>query len=280
MKIRFIISVFFLISFFSINAQEGFSVNANLKTEPTDRIDFTESNIGIFFNKNISEKNKITNTLEYSNLKVNYEVGSNESVENPDQFNRIQNRFEISHELSNSIKLNLALTPTINFQRNIDVNDLSLLGSFEINKQLNSKTTINIGVARATFLGNAKFLPTLSLNYKISNESNVLIGFPDSRISYSNNIRNKFSLTNSFNGNYYYLDTQNTLNSNGEKVTLSQMTSAFEYERNVDKNWFLNFKAGYDFDKKYNIIDTDNHKVYDFSTGNGYILGIGIKYKQ
>ena len=269
-----------MISFFSINAQEGFSVNANLKTEPTDRIDFTESNIGIFFNKNISEKNKITNTLEYSNLKVNYEVGSNESVENPDQFNRIQNRFEISHELSNSIKLNLALTPTINFQRNIDVNDLSLLGSFEINKQLNSKTTINIGVARATFLGNAKFLPTLSLNYKISNESNVLIGFPDSRISYSNNIRNKFSLTNSFNGNYYYLDTQNTLNSNGEKVTLSQMTSAFEYERNVDKNWFLNFKAGYDFDKKYNIIDTDNHKVYDFSTGNGYILGIGIKYKQ
>ena len=58
------------------------------------------------------------------------------------------------------------------------------------------------------------------------------------------------------------------------------MTSAFEYERNVDKNWFLNFKAGYDFNKKYNLIDNDNHKVYDFNTGNGYVLGIGIKYKQ
>ncbi|MNR51378.1 hypothetical protein D3C85_1710460 [compost metagenome] len=58
------------------------------------------------------------------------------------------------------------------------------------------------------------------------------------------------------------------------------MTSAVEYERNVDRNWFLNFKAGYDFNKKYILIDNDNHEVYDFNTGNGYILGIGIKYKQ
>ena len=70
------------------------------------------------------------------------------------------------------------------------------------------------------------------------------------------------------------------LNSDGAKVTLSQITSAFEYERNVDKNWFLNFKAGYDLDKKYSITNHDDNKLYDFNTGNGYVLGIGIKYKQ
>lgn len=123
-------------------------------------------------------------------------------------------------------------------------------------------------------------MPLLSLNYIINNAGSLSIGFPDSRISYANNIRNKFSLSNSFNGNFYHLDSQNNLNNNATKVSLSQMTTALEYERNVDKNWFLNFKAGYDFDKKYNLIDTDNHKVYDFNTGNGYVLGIGIKYKQ
>lgn len=279
MKIRLVIGSFFLISFYSMKAQESFSAYMNLKTEPTDKIDFTESSIGISFNKKISSRNKLTNTLEYSNLQVDYELDSNEEAMNLNQFNQIQNKFEISHELSNTTNLNFSIIPTANFQSNLNINDLSLLGSLEVNQQLNSKTTINIGVARTTIMGNPKFLPTLSLNYKISNESNLLIGYPNSKISYSNNIRNQFSLTNRFNGNYYHIDAHN-LDNNAPKVTLSQMSSAFEYERNVDKNWFLNFKAGYDFDKKYNIIDDENHKVYDFNTGNGYILGIGIKYKQ
>ncbi|PTT09930.1 hypothetical protein DBR27_06575 [Flavobacterium sp. HMWF030] len=279
MKIRFLISTLFLISFFAMNAQENFSVNMNLKIEPTDKIDFTKSDIDISYNKKLNAKNRITNTLEYSNLKIDYDLGINDAVGNLDQFNQIQNKFEISHELSNSTNLIFSITPTVNFQRNLDVNDLALLGSFEINQKLNSKVTLSIGAARATVFGTPKFIPTLSLNYKVSNESSVLIGFPDSKISYSNNIRNQFSLTNRFNGNYYYLDAHN-LDNNASKVTLSQMSSAFVYERNVDKNWFLNFKAGYDFDKKYNLIDSDDHKVHDFNIGNGYVLGIGIKYKQ
>lgn len=280
MKTRFLIWSFFLISIFNMKAQENFSVNTNIKTEPTDKIDFTETSIGILFNKNVSTKNKITNILEYSNLKVNYELGSYNAYENLDRFNQIRNKFEISHEISNTTNLNFSITPTINFQSNLNADAISLLGSIEISQQINSNMTINLGVARATVFGTPKFIPTLSVNYKVNNESSLLIGFPDSKISYANNIRNKFSLSNSFNGNFYHLDPQNNLNNNAAKVSLSQMTSAIEYERNVDKNWFLNFKAGYDFDKKYNLIDNDNHKVYDFNTGNGFVLAIGIKYKQ
>lgn len=280
MKIRFIICSFFLISIFSMKAQDNFSVDMNVKTAPTDKVDFTETNIGISFNKKISDKNTITNTLEYSNLKVNYDLGSFNAYENLDGFNQIKNKFEISHAISNTTNLNFSITPTVNFQSDLNSDDFSVLGSFEIKQQLNSNMNIDIGVARTTVFGSPKFMPVLSLNYKINNESSLQIGFPDSKISYSNNSRNQFSLSNSFNGNFYHLDLQNNLNNNASKVSLSQMTSAFEYERNVDKNWFLNFKAGYDFDKKYNLIDNDNHKVYDFNTGNGYVLGIGIKYKQ
>jgi len=280
MKTRFLICSFFLISIFSMKAQENFSVYANVKTEPTDKIKFNETNIGITFTKEIGSKNKITNTLEYSNLKVNYELDSNITYANLDQFNQIQNKFEFSHELSKTTNLNFSITPTVNFQSNLDSNDFTLLGSFQVQQQLSSKTFLSIGMARTSIFGSPKFLPVVSLNYKINNEASLLIGFPDSKISYSNNIRNKFSINNSFNGNFYHLDPENNLSNNASKVSLSQMTTALEYERNVDKNWFLNFKAGYDFNKKYNLIDNDNHKVYDFNTGNGYILGIGIKYKQ
>lgn len=106
------------------------------------------------------------------------------------------------------------------------------------------------------------------------------IGFPDSKISYSNNNRNHFSLTNSFNGNFYHLEKVSIAENNAEKAILSQMTSALEYERNVGGNWFLNFKSGYDCNKKYNLLDSSGHKIYDYNSGNGYVLEFGIKYKQ
>lgn len=280
MKIRFLICSFFIISFVGINAQEKISVNMNLKTEPTDKISFNESNIDIVFHTDLNAKNRITNTLEYSNLKINYELGSFKNTESLEQFNQLQNKFEFTNDILNSTKLKISLTSSVNFQRNLDGSDFSLFGSFEINQRLTSKIDMSIGVARTAIFGYTRFIPTLSVNYKISEQGNITIGFPDSNISYSNNIRNKFSLTNSFNGNFYHLDAQNDLNTAATKASLSQMTSAFEYERNVTQNWFMNFKAGYDFNKKYNLMDRDNHNVYDFNTGNGYILGIGIKYKQ
>lgn len=280
MKIRLIICSVFLVSFLNMKAQENFSVNMNLKTEPTDKIDFTETSIGISFSKKISSKSLITNTLEYSNLNINYDLNSYELFENLDRLQQIKDKLEFSQEISNSTKLNFSVTPTFSFQENLGFSDFTLLGSFEIKQQLNSKATLSIGAARTNVFGNPKFLPSASLNYKVNENANLLIGFPDSRISYSNNIRNKFSLSNSFNGSFYNLNIQNEIDKNAAKAALSQMTTSFEYERNVDKNWFLNFKAGYDFDKKYKLTDGENHTVYDFSISNGYVLGIGIKYKQ
>lgn len=263
-----------------MKAQETFSANVNLKTEPTDKIDFNESNVSVLFNKKINTKNQLTNTTEYSKLHVNYELGSFSSSENLDRFNQFLNKTDYLFQASDKTKLQFSLTPMFSFQENLDISDFTLLGSFEINQQLNSNTNITVGAARSAVFGTPKFIPLLAINYILSEKSTISVGFPDSKISYSNNIRNKFSLTNSFNGSFYYLDQKSDANYNASKMSLSQMTSAFEYERNVDSNWFLNFKAGYDFNKKYKLTDSDNHTVYNFNTGDGGIFSIGIKYKQ
>lgn len=280
MKIKHLIWFLFLVSVFTAKAQEKFSADVSLKTEPTKKINFNETNIGISLSQKIDAKNEIRNTTEYTNFKIKYELGRCDSFENLNQFNRFQNKLEILHEVSNTAKWNLSIIPTINFQQNLGISDVTILGSFQLSQKLNSNTGINIGVARSVIFGSTKFIPTLSVFSKINNETIMVIGFPDSKISYSNNERNMFSLSNSFNGNFYNLDNAvNSLNT-ATKISTSQITTAIEYERNVTKNWFMNFKAGYDFDKKYNLMDENNHKVYDFNTGNGYILSIGIKYKQ
>lgn len=279
MKIKVLVWLVFLVFTFTMGAQEKLSVDFNLKTEPTEEINFNEASANISIAKKINDKYEITNTTTYTNLKIKYEAGAHEDFENLNQFNRIQSKFEVSHKISDAVKLSLALTPTANFQHSLGISDMSILGYFQFSKELTSGTAINIGFERSTIFGLPKFIPTVSFSGKI-NQIDILIGFPNSKISYSNNERNKFSLSNSFNGSFYNLDQSVDLYSKATKISTSQMTTALEYERNMDKNWFINFKAGYDFDKKYNLLDENNHKLYDFNTGNGYILSFGIKYKQ
>lgn len=279
MKIKIIICSVFTVSFFNVKAQETISADVNIKTEPTDQIDFNETSAAVVYSKSLNTKNQIKNTFEYFNLKVNYEVGSFLAYDNLESFNQFKNKMEFLQQVSSTTKLNYTVTPTVNYQQNLDFSDFTILGSLEIIQQINSKTNITIGAARTTVFGSPKFMPVFALNYKISNESNLLLGFPDSKLSYSNNIRNKFSINNSFNGNFYNLDQKNNIDDSA-KANLSQITSTLEYERNIDTNWFVNFKAGYDFNKKYELIDSENHKTHDFNISNGYILGVGIKYKQ
>lgn len=270
----------FLISFLGMKAQEHFGVSMNIKTEPTKKINFNETDIAVFYQKKIGTQNTITNTLEYSNLKVNYEFNPYNFYADQDKFNQIQNKFEYSYEMSEKTKWQISIIPTANFQGNLDFSDLTVLGNLEINQKLSSRLNVILGAGRTSIFGAPRFTPIIAFDYKMNEKTNFRIGFPDSKFSYSNNERNKFSLTNSFNGNFYHLDVSADKDSNAEKAVLSQMTLAFEYERNVTKNWFLNFKAGYDFNKKYNLLNNNDHKVYDYNTGNGYVLGVGIKYKQ
>ncbi|MBE8725558.1 DUF6268 family outer membrane beta-barrel protein [Flavobacterium hungaricum] len=280
MRVRFIICSVFSISFFGLHAQENFSANVNIKTEPTDKIDFNETNIGLTYKKKINDTNQFTNTVEYSNLKLNYDSNTYESLPALNRLNLIQNKLEFSHEMSNQFKWILAVTPTAGFEQYLDWKDWYVLGSISAKKQINTAIALEIGAARTTIFGAPKFTPIVNLDYRINESLDLKIGFPDSKFSYSNNARNAFSLMNQFNGSYYHLDTHKNWDTTASKAVLSQMTTAVEYERNVDKNWFLNFKAGYDFNKKYELLNDSNNKVYDFRTGNGYVLGIGIKYKQ
>jgi hypothetical protein len=277
MKIKPLLSLLIMAPMFTIYAQTGFSMDLNIKTEPADKITLNQTSIGISAYKNIDTKNKITNTLQYKNIGAKYDIENYDFKHNYNPYNSIKNTLILEHQLTKNTTLNLEIEPSLNFQKNINLSDLSILGGLEINHILNKNNIISIGVKRANTLGLPKITPTFSFYHKINNEAAMSIGFPSTAITYSKNMQNVFSITNRFNGDFFNLDT---IHNSATKVSLSQMTTAFEYERNMDGSWFVNFKGGYNFNKKYQLSNHSNDTVYDFNIGNGYIFNIGIKYKH
>ncbi|URM38468.1 hypothetical protein [Flavobacterium anhuiense] len=153
MKVRFLVCSLFLISFLGLKAQENFSAAVNFKTEPTEKINFSETNIAVFYQKKLGTKSKIANTLEYSNLKVNYELNPYDFYADEDKFNQVQNKFEYSSEIAEKTKWLISIIPTANFQSKLDFSDVTVLGSLEIIQQIGSKLSVIAGVGRTSIFG-------------------------------------------------------------------------------------------------------------------------------
>lgn len=266
----------------SVTAQKTINVNGTIKTQPTEEVNLNEAAISIEYKNDEKAKFEIENKFEFAHTNSIYDIDNNSLQKNMGHFNEISNTFSIAHNIGSSTEFSATVTPTANFQENIGLNSISILGGLEIHQIIGSNSILNVGVVRSSFLGSPKIIPIVSFEQKINNHIDLTVGFPNSAISYRNNERNKFSLTNSFNGTYYNLDhtTYSSYYTNADRLRLSQMTTAVTYERNVDANWFLNFKGGYDFNRKYQITSDSGESVYDFNINNGAVFSIGITYKH
>jgi hypothetical protein len=282
MRIKTLANLLFMIPILNASAQSGYSLELNIKTQPTEKITVNETGIGLSFFKNFDSKNKITSTFRYKNTEVNYSLKNYDLRNNLTEFNGFETDLAFSHQLAKKMKLNLEINTTVNFENSIGIADLSLLGGLDVNYSFNPTNTIRFGVKRMTLFGKPQLLPVFSFYHQIKQNAFLEVGFPNTAISYSNTTRNTFRVTNSFNGHFFNLDRPTTLNdlSMGTKVSFSQMTTAIEYDRSIDSNWLISLKGGYESNKKYSLTNNSGDSRFDFNSGNGYILTLGIKYKH
>lgn len=271
-----------MISILQITAQSSYSLELNLKTIPTKEITKNESGIGFSFHQNLDSKNKITNSLSYKNSSLNYNLENYYSEDYTDKYNRIENNFGFTHQINNKINWDIELKTVASFEKSLGFSDITILGGTGIKYAFNNENNIHLGVKRMTLFGKPQVLPTIAFYSKLNTNTAFEIGFPNSSISYSNNERNAFRLTNVFDGEYYNLDQTKAINMNlnASRISFSQMTTALEYERNIDRNWFMSFQGGYQFDKKYTLTNNRGTTKFNFDANDGYLFNIGIKYKQ
>lgn len=281
MKLKYFTTLIFMISILKITAQSGYSLELNVKTIPTEEITKNQTGIGLSFYKNLDSKNKITNTISYKNSGLKFNLDNYYSAENKNNYNRIENNLKFQHQLNEKLSLDFEFKTIAGFQNSLGFPDVDFFGGAGIHYSYSEKSSIYLGVKRTSLFGKAEVLPAIALNSKLNTKTDLTLGFPYSKIQYSNNERNIFDLTNTFDGEYYQLDQAKTISTNlsASRMSFSQMTTALEYERNVDGNWFMSFQGGYQFNKKYRLTDNRGTTKFNFDANDGYLFNIGIKYK-
>lgn len=279
MKIRKAIVWVFLCGIWNLSAQNNYSVDFRINTQPNENINIGEVQFGGSYNKTFYSKLNIENELSFNSKTVNYStVHFSNSLET---YNDLRNKMTFSYLKNDRKQVNFVIEPFIASENNLKLSDIDLLAEFNLDFILSSNKSLKIGVSRNTFFGKPMVLPVFTYYYDYSKKWNLSIGFPESNIKYSNNSRNIFAIKNTFNGSISNLNTiQNSLALNSTKSSFSQQTLALEYERNLDTNWYVVFKGGYDFNKKYLLLDTNYNTSYDFKINDGYNFGLTIKYKH
>lgn len=286
MRINNFTKLLILIPLFSVYAQKGLTIDLNIKTEPIDNGSIKQAGIGVLFFKDIGTKNKMTNTFKYKSTTVTDEIKTY-LLENyvtdysSTHFNTFENTFEFSRQITEKTKLKIAIEPTANYENNFNISDISILGGIELSQSLSKNSSIDLGIKRMTVFGKPEILPTFSFNHQFNKEAYLKLGFPNSELSYSNSIRNKFSLNNDFSGSSYNLNSPiitedlNTIT----KVGFSQMETTLQFERNMDTSWYVSLKGGYSSNKEFKFSDENGTKEMNQSLKNGGVFSVSIKYK-
>lgn len=279
MKIVRAVKWMFLCVACNLSAQNNYSVDFGISTQPTENIKINEVSFGVDYNKVFHSKYKLESNLKFNSKDISY---SNNGLFNSlITFKELGNQFIFSYLKSDKMNVNFKLEPYAASENNLKLTDMDWLGELNLDFVLSPNKKLTIGASRNNFLGKTRVLPVFTYSYEYSKELNLSIGFPESKWSYSNNSRNVFSLKSAFNGSVYNLEnSSNSLALNSTKASFSQLTTSLEYERNMDSNWYVNFKMGYDFNRKYLLLDNNYDTTLDFDIKDGCQFGLTIKYKH
>lgn len=279
MKIAKAVKWLVLCSVCNLSAQNNYAVDFTVNTQPTENIKMNEVRFGVDYNKTFQSKYRIENGLKFNSKNLNY-FNSNFS-NSLTTYNELRNKLKFSYFKSDKMHVNVEMEPYIASENNLKISDIDFLGQLDIDFILSPNKRLTVGVSRNNFFGKTMVLPVFSYYYEYNKVINIGIGFPESKLSYSNNVRNVFSIKNAFNGSVYNLENSSKLLAlNSTKSSFSQLTTSLEYERNMDRNWYVNFKVGYDFNREYLLLDNNYNTTFDFDIKDGYNFGLTIKYKH
>ncbi|MCG9791484.1 DUF6268 family outer membrane beta-barrel protein [Flavobacterium algicola] len=275
------INLLFMLATSYISSQNSYIVDANVNTQSTSDFNNNESSIKIAINSNINKKTAITNNLAYEYDTFVYKQAEVNHFSEMNSLNRIAYNFEVEHAINAKTKFILNANPVAGFQSNLNISDVIILGGIAVNHTFNVKNNLTIGLQRNTYFGSTEITPTVSFHHQVNSSLSYDLGFPATKLNYSNNTRNLFRFTSFITGSSYSFDKAtyiNDLNSDS-RIEFSTLSSAIEFERNVDSNWYLKLQAGYDVNTKFEALDKNKNTLSEFNNSQGYKLSLGIKYK-
>ncbi len=260
-------------------AQNKFSGYVSINTIPTKNIKMNEQLIGGTYSYKFNSEYMFKADVGFDNKSLLY-FGNNYSNQNLDNFKKLKSTLTLNYSKNSKYKYHFSIEPFIANENHLKFTSLYLLSQFKVDFNLKQNKILTVGIGNSSVFGKPSIIPIVNYYFIYNDKLNFNIGFPETRITFSNNSRNYFIAKNDFNGSFYALDSASRPLNTNVKSSFSQITSSLEYERNMDSNWFVNFKAGYDYNRNYLLLDNNYNTTFDFEIKDGFNLGITIKYKQ
>lgn len=273
MRTSIIIPTFFFAVTFTVLGQEKNSLEYHFEKRNSKEINNQINTIAFENEIKVKSKTQIFSQVNFKNNQLSYPLSNNNLYKQLTEINNLTLTTFLKYTCNKKWKITAEAKPVINFEKKFNISNTSMHGGIMVSYLFNSLTAIEVGVKRSNALGKSNWLPQIAIQHDFSKSSNLSLGFPKSSFRYSNNPRNAFFVKNIFEGNSYKLDNLTQI------IVASEIKTSFEYERNVDSNWFLHFIGGYGFNRKFEIRDEENKIKYQFKNTNGILLGIGLKYK-
>ena len=279
MKIKLGALLLLLLCILKTNGQSNYSLDMNTKLATADKMTINETALGFELSHKIDSINSLSNTITYKKTTVTYDLTKYNLINDLNNFSSIENSLVFNRVLSNKTTININLISTLNFENKMNLSTIQWLGNASANYTINDKNNLSMGITRNVYFRHLGILPTIVYSTQLSKKTALKIGFPVSKLSYSYNYKNTFTVNNSFQGLIFNLDKPYStyIGNSIASLTYSQMATTFEYIRNIDHYWSLYFQGGYNFNTNYYLSDSTGNRSYDFTTTNAYTLNIGIK---
>lgn len=260
-----------------ISAQNSVIIDATIGTQSTGDFNKNEKNINITSSHALTTTTAINNAVEYTNTSFNIKTVWNNAIEQLNNLQKVSYTLGVKQSLSSQWSIQANINPVAAFKSNFKTSEIILLGGLGLEHSFSPKTQLTVGLQRNTYFGKKQILPTVTLHHQISNSINVDLGFPSTQFSYSNNPHTTFRLSTQIQGSYYTITPQLQDSNSNSTLQLSTISSLVEFERNIDSDWFLTFKGGYQNNSTFKL--TESNTVTNHNNTEGLIAAFGIKYK-
>ncbi len=191
------------------------------------------------------------------------------------------------HFINTSWSANLVLSPSLSssFDTSIDNEDFIINSSVTLSKSWTNRdkeALLTFGVDFGTTFGKPQLIPVISFKKNRAAKWSYALGFPQTRVHYTFDVRHRISADAGFNG--LFGNVSSTVDFLGigslhdTKLQYNSMDTSLEYNYRIQPNWTTLIKVGYSPWNQLKILDKENNELYDITANGSMFISMGLKF--
>lgn len=219
-------------------------------------------------------KTSVFSNLNYRMMDFNYENNSIEDPNRPERIQEIKSVIIVRHPISSKWSILGIAMPTVasNFKKPVSFDDLILDGILGLSKKFGTESNLEIGLGVHVLhsFGETLVTPGISIDYRSTNKKWLAqFYWPRLNVLYNVSPNTQIGLAGSIDWTRFNL--KNYKGYNGKEVDYAQFSTihgGLQIHQRLAGNIWLQAQAGMGALNRYELFDTNQKTIHDFSISN------------